>query len=204
MELNYFVAVDLQNDFITGTLANKEADKKVIPAIVEFLKENLPKAEVNSSGYSFVNFYATADTHFVSSLPYTAEKDFPEHCIYNTWGWEFDDRVKEYLVGEKSNVHVIQKPTFGSVDLVRVISNDIDDNIDRLVRYEGVYYKEVEPIVTLFGLDTDYCVVSNAIMLRNFIPNAKVRVLKDLCAGSTPETSEAALLTMKTLGIEIC
>ena len=57
--------------------------------------------------------------------------------------------------------------------------------------------------ITLIGLCTDICVVTNALLIKTAFPEIEIRVLKDCCAGVTPESHEAALTTMKMCQIEI-
>ena len=51
--------------------------------------------------------------------------------------------------------------------------------------------------LTLLGLCTDICVVSNALLIKAFLPETPVRVLARCCAGVTPESHKAALQTME-------
>lgn len=65
------------------------------------------------------------------------------------------------------------------------------------------YLNEEEEIdsIELVGLCTDICVVSNAILLKAFLPNVPITVWADSCAGVTPEKHEAALETMRSCQI---
>ena len=80
-------------------------------------------------------------------------------------------------------VSFIDKPNFGSLEL--------------LSRLEGM--NSVNPIesITLVGLCTDICVVSNAIILKAGLPEIPVYVDSSCCAGVTEESHQAALTTMK-------
>ena len=57
--------------------------------------------------------------------------------------------------------------------------------------------------ITLAGLCTDICVVSNALLIKAFLPETSVRVIADCCAGVTPESHKAALDTMRMCQIQI-
>ena len=57
--------------------------------------------------------------------------------------------------------------------------------------------------VEIVGLCTDICVVSNALLIKTIYPEIKVTVDADCCAGVTPESHRAALLTMKMCQVEI-
>ena len=61
---------------------------------------------------------------------------------------------------------------------------------------------EIENI-TLVGLCTDICVISNALALKTAFPEVDVRVIESLCAGVTKESHDAAILTMKMCQVDI-
>lgn len=52
------------------------------------------------------------------------------------------------------------------------------------------------------GLCTDICVVSNALLLKAYLPDVKIPVDPTCCAGVTPEKHAAALETMKSCQIQ--
>ena len=53
------------------------------------------------------------------------------------------------------------------------------------------------------GLCTDICVVSNALLLKAFMPAVRISVDSACCAGVTPALHEAALETMKSCQIDV-
>lgn len=118
----------------------------------------------------------TRDTHAENYLNTPEGKKLPvPHCIKGTKGWEIADGL--YVEGSK----VIDKPNFGW-------PNWTEEDLE-----------EVE----LIGLCTDICVVSNALIIKAAFPNAVVKVDKTCCAGVTPESHEAALITMKMCQIDV-
>lgn len=163
--MNVLIAVDLQNDFITGALGTAEA-----AAI-------LPRAEHRIRTFEGRVFF-TRDTHG-ADYPDTREgKMLPiPHCIKGTEGWELAPCLLP-PVGE-----VIDKPTFGSTLLG-----------ERLLALH-----ETEPIesITLIGLCTDICVISNALLLRTYLPEVPIYVDAACCAGVTPESHRTALCAMR-------
>ena len=50
---------------------------------------------------------------------------------------------------------------------------------------------------------TDICVASNALLIKAAFPDAAVKVDARCCAGVTPESHEAALLTMQMCQIDV-
>ena len=167
------VVVDMQNDFVDGALGTKEAE-----AIVENVVSKIAGFEGE--------IIATYDTHQENYLETREGKYLPvRHCIENADGWKLNDKVEKAL-SEKSVVR-IKKPTFGSVELVGMLKDcDMTDTE-----------------VTLIGLCTDICVVSNAMLLKAYYPEMNICIDAKCCAGVTPESHEAALTTMKMCQMNI-
>ena len=169
------VVVDMQNDFIDGSLGTAQAQRIV---------ENVVK---KIQAYQGELVIATRDTHGENYLETSEGKHLPvPHCIRGTKGWEIRDEVAKALVQVKGEI--IDKPTFGSKELAERL---------RLMA-EG---EELD--ITLVGLCTDICVVSNALLVKAFLPETPVRVIASCCAGVTPESHQAALDTMRMCQIQI-
>ena len=167
------VVVDMQNDFIDGALGTKEAE-----AIVENVKAKI-------AAYEPENVFATRDTHEVNYMETSEGRHLPvEHCIRGTKGWE----IREDIAAVMPKAHVIDKPTFGSVELAGII-REIGEK------------EEIE--IELIGLCTDICVVSNALLLKANMPEVKISVDSACCAGVTPQSHDAALTTMRMCQIEV-
>ncbi len=168
------IVVDMQKDFVDGALGTKEA-----VAIVD----NVCKKIENFNG----DIIATYDTHFENYMETQEGKYLPvPHCIKNTEGWHLDSKVQASL--DKKTYKVIEKPTFGSVELVEYINSS---------------YNPSETEIELIGLCTDICVVSNALLIKSNFLETKVSVDASCCAGVTPESHNAALVTMKMCQINV-
>lgn len=162
------IVVDMQNDFIDGALGTKEAEAVVGKVAAKIVE------------YNPDSIYVTRDTHGEDYLATAEGKGLPvPHCIKGTDGWELHARIKAAL----TNPVIIDKPTFGSYELTERIA----------ALWESDKAMEIE----LVGLCTDICVVSNALLLKARLPEVPIRVDGACCAGVTPESHEAALLTMK-------
>jgi len=59
------------------------------------------------------------------------------------------------------------------------------------------------PEITIIGLCTDICVISNALILKANFPDAKISVRESCTAGVTPDSHNAAIATMKMCQIDI-
>ena len=130
--------------------------------------------ELTSNYYNGKNYLETQEGR---NLPVV-------HCVKNTPGWELNEKVAAALRDAK----VIDKPTFGSRELAEEL--------------EAIAAKE-EIEVTLVGLCTDICVVSNALLIKAYLPEIQVKVIASCCAGVTPASHEAALTTMQMCQIKI-
>ena len=118
----------------------------------------------------------TRDTHGEDYLETPEGKKLPvEHCIKGTKGWMIADGL------EVDGAEYIDKPNFG------------------WSHWNEWTFDEIEMV----GLCTDICVVSNALILKAEFPEVKITVDASCCAGVTPESHEAALLTMKMCQIDV-
>ena len=173
MKEKYLIVVDVQNDFVDGALGSPEA-QAAVPFIVK-------KVE-NFDGVVLF----TRDTHSESYLSTQEGKYLPVvHCVEDTPGWELIDPLKAYAEHRGSAIY--NKPTFGNTS----ISQDIKALYD-LGNVESVEF---------IGLDTDICVISNALILKSAVPELPVYLDPLCCAGSTPEKHEAALAVMRSCQI---
>ncbi len=127
----------------------------------------------------------TRDTHPENYMETQEGKNLPvPHCIKGTEGWQIRPELDRLRKTEP-----VDKPGFGSVELGRML---LDMN-------------EKEPIasVTLIGLCTDVCVISNALIIKAFLPEVPVRVDAACCAGISPESHDNALSAMAMCQVEI-
>ena len=128
----------------------------------------------------------TRDTHEENYMDTQEGRNLPvPHCIKDTDGWMLNERVQVAL--DAKTYRAIHKPTFGSTELVDI--------------FKGCNEKETD--VTLIGVCTDICVVSNALLLKANYPEMNLTVDAKCCAGVTVESHSAALLTMKMCQINI-
>ena len=173
------VVVDMQNDFITGSLGSAEAQAVVEPAVKRILD------------FDGLILY-TLDTHTTEYLnPKEGQKLPVEHCIAGTDGWAPNAAIWMALMHKNvaDEQHMIAKDTFGGVSLPMRI-------------HEMLGGEEPEEI-TLIGLCTDICVISNALLVKAFYPEATILVDAAACAGATVEGHKIALSAMKTCHIDI-
>ena len=168
------VVVDIQKDFVDGALGTAEA-----VAIVE----NAAKKIREFDGEIFVTY----DTHFENYMETAEGAKLPvPHCIKETEGWELNADIADALADKKYTA--VEKITFGSTELPELVKKAVgDEDFD----------------LTLIGLCTDICVVSNALILKANFPEKEVYVDAACCAGVTVDTHNAALTTMKMCQINV-
>ncbi|MDO5124107.1 MAG: isochorismatase family cysteine hydrolase [Eubacteriales bacterium] len=171
---NFLVVVDMQKDFVDGSLGTGEA-VAIVPNVVKKIK--------GFDGEIFVTF----DTHFEDYLNTAEGRKLPvEHCIKGTNGFELNSQVQNALDGREYKK--VEKLTFGSVELPALIKEAAG--------------KE-DFTVELVGLCTDICVVSNALILKANFPDKEISVDSSCCAGVTVQSHEAALKTMAMCQIDV-
>lgn len=167
------VVVDMQKDFIDGSLGTKEAQAIVTP-VIEKMKS-----------YEKSDIYVTRDTHGENYLDTAEGKKLPVvHCVEGTEGWQLHPEIEALAEPE----HIINKPTFGSMTLMEQLKAENEKEP-----------LEIE----LVGLCTDICVVSNALLLKAAMPENSIKIDASCCAGVTPKSHEAALTTMQMCQIEV-
>lgn len=181
---NVLVIVDAQNDFIDGSLGTDEAKyaiSKICQRILSF-KNGL--------------IITTMDTHGENYLETKEGKYLPvKHCIKATNGWGLNKEIASTIIhqcSKKENdvqYEGLEKPTFGSLELIKMISNYVGD----------------EPFNVIFaGFCTDICVITNALIIKTaFYAQANVIIDEPACAGSTPERHKSAIEVMKSCQINI-
>ena len=188
------VIVDMQNDFCgpEGSLTTPEA-KAIVPKVADYIRTHADKDTV---------LVFTKDTHEVNYMETLEGKNLPvAHCIRDTYGWELSPAIQEALYDVRGKYdscdtyfpymadHVITKPSFGSLDFVNLLyALDDDYGIDE---------------VTLMGLCTGICVLSNAMLVKATLPEVPVRVVEECCACVTPDSHKTAIDAMRLCQIEI-
>jgi nicotinamidase-related amidase len=168
------IAVDMQNDFVTGALGTAAA-QAIVPAV---------DAKLDEARRHGCDIVFTRDTHGDDYLSTSEGRALPvPHCIKGTQGWEIIDALRVYT--ELPQAVIFDKPVFGSLKLAEFAAEN--------------GYTDVEMV----GLCTDICVITNALLLKTFTPEASVTVIAAACAGVTSETHNAALAALKMCQVNV-
>ena len=176
---NVLIIVDMQNDFTSGVLGNKECEAAV-QKVVDVINNN-----------EYDEVYLTKDTHHENYLKTQEGKNLPiEHCIEGTNGWLVREEIIEAVTNNTANLYCIRKSTFGSRHLAKKLRKKYKKD-------------EKNTSITLVGVCTGICVISNAMLIKTALPEAKINVIEKACACVTPESHKTAIEAMKRCQINI-
>lgn len=183
--MKVLLVVDMQNDFINGSLGTKEAEQ-ILPFVEKRIKD---------STEDIIIF--TQDTHYSDYLETQEGKRLPiEHCMHETHGWEIHPSLINAWKKNKYTFRLddipnnsLSKDTFGSKDLIELLTELADE----------------EPIeeVEIIGLCTDICVISNALLIKAYFPETTITVNSSGCAGVSPESHNTAINAMRACQVDI-
>lgn len=167
--------VDMQNDFVTGSLGTEEA-KEIVPNVISKIKN-----------YDGTVVY-TRDTHEADYLSTQEGKWLPViHCVKDTEGWQILDEIQK-LADDVESI-IFDKDVFGSKEMIKYLTElDKKDPIEE---------------IQLVGLCTDICVISNALTIKTYFPQVPIVVDAKCCAGVSRESHENALEAMKVCQVTI-
>lgn len=176
---NFLVVVDVQNDFVNGSLGSVEAQKIIEPLSKKILENK------------YDTVFVTLDTHYNNYLSSREGKNLPvPHCIYDTDGWKINPEILAALDTQK-DVCYIKKHTFGTDLLVSEIRQHLGENKNDFT-------------VEFTGLCTDICVIANVVLVKTaFYESANIVVDSSCCAGVTPDKHNAALEVIKSIQVEV-
>ena len=200
MSNKLYIVIDVQNDFVSGSLGSPWA-VATTEKIAQFLESVHDKSDT-------VGIWATRDTHCdentkdpffgINVSEYEVYENTLEgqklpvrHCIKDTEGWEIVPSVAQYVKRDK----IFDKPTFMSEWLGRIVVGH--------GRANAVNLGQCIDEIVIMGFCTGICVISNALYLRGLMPNTKITVLEDLCACVNEDTHKAALTVMSCCQIDI-
>lgn len=148
-KMKILIVIDMQKDFIDGSLGTKEA-VEIVPAVVEKIR--------NWNG----KVVATRDTHSSDYIQTQEGILLPVvHCIKNTEGWQINSDVKNAL--ELKRAQIIDKPSFGSLELADLMKKEQPEEIELIglctdicVVSNALILKAALPEVPMY-VDTSCC-----------------------------------------------
>ena len=168
------IVVDVQNDFVTGSLGSIAA-QNIIPEVRALVE----KFTINGDA-----IYFTQDTHEIDYLRTQEGQKLPiEHCRYGSFGWQIIDEIniKPTL---NNSIFYLHKNSFGY--------NAWEDL--ELDKYEEIW---------ICGLISSICVITNALLIKTFYPEIPIKFIAYASAGLSPENHKAACEVMRSCQIEV-
>ena len=144
----------------------------------------LPRVREKIASFNGKVFY-TRDTHGEDYMQTREGKNLPvPHCIRGTEGWQISSALADLPTNG-----TVDKPTFGSLALLDLLKEADEE--------------EKIASITLIGVCTDICVISNAMLCKAAFTEAEITVDAACCAGVTPASHATALEAMKMCQIVI-
>ena len=178
--MKLLILVDMQNDFIDGSLGTPEA-QAIVPKVLDKIKNwNSP----------IIWTYDTHDSDYLNTQEGTKLPII--HCVKGTHGWEYPDEINAELNRNNRSFYTSEwykKETFGCLDLAQKLN----------IAQDFINIEEIQ----ICGLCTDICVVSNALLIKAACPRIPIICDASCCAGTTPENHQKALDIMKCCQIDI-
>ena len=173
------IVIDMQNDFLTGSLSCASETK------IEQLLTNVDN-KINEYESNNCRIFYTMDTHDSDYLNTREGKYLPvEHCEKDSWGWQLEERIKDRaFTYAKSSI--VLKDRFGAV-----------------YPWADESFFEPNTDIEIIGVATNICVISNALILRSFFPEINISVDASCCMGTNLSDHYKALSIMEDCHIDI-
>ena len=182
--------IDMQNDFLTGSLGGEHC-RKAIPGCVKLLQEE-----------KWEKVFITIDTHDENYTDTLEGRKLPVvHCLRDTWGQKVCREIADVVYQMKhldeipSNERMfveVEKGTFGSLNLAFAL----DRQIEGLDKVDGAE-------IHMCGVCTSICVLANAVLIRASYPNAKIVIHADACGDVNEEMHQHALACLRAQQCDI-
>lgn len=181
MSKKILIVVDMQKDFIYGSLGSPEA-REIVSNVVAKIKQY--KNEGNM-------IIATQDTHFSDYLSTEEGRKLPiPHCIVNSEGWQIEDGVFDAIRGY-DNLMCVNKTTFGSVAMC--------EKLRELIAVD----EQSEYSIEIIGLVLNICVISNALLVKGYFPEAEISIDLNCTAATSKDDYESACMVLKSCQVDI-
>lgn len=182
--------IDMQNDFLTGSLGGEHC-RKAIPGCVKLLQEE-----------KWDKVFITIDTHGEDYQNTLEGRKLPVvHCLRDTWGQKVCREIAD-VVNQMKHVEEIpsnermfsevEKETFGSLNLAFALDRQID-GLNKVDSSE----------IHMCGVCTSICVLANAVLLRAYYPNARIVIHADACGDVNEEMHQHALACLQAQQCDI-
>ena len=184
-----FVIVDMQNDFVTGSLGG-ENQKNIVSNVIDLTKQAIKEDWL---------ILATLDTHTLSGYNKSREGKHLNinHCILGTEGHKLIPEISELVKDYHKFIEVPKIDSFGLSDVDRLRQN-INYN------FSYMYISSIDELeFHICGLVTNMCVLSTAVSLQNYFTRSEIYIHQDACASFDTNLHREALDIMAGLQMNI-
>lgn len=191
--MKILLLVDLQNDFIDGSLGSEAA-----LAILAPLKKRLDLAKEAGEKIIF-----TRDSHDSNYLKTQEGRKLPIlHCQTGTEGHKLHPAIAPtqaaYVQENATDLYqTIKDNPITVVDKGYFASRPLAEAIAKLTLETEI--SEIE----ILGICTDICVLSNAFALKSYLPEMKISINSNCSATGSPALHEAALAVLASCQFDI-
>ena len=178
------IVVDMQNDFITGSLGNEDC-RNAVKGCVDLCKDE-----------TFRDIIFTRDTHYLNYMDTLEGQKLPvKHCIKGTDGWDIIPELKEF--SQHIRTWIVNKKTFGSIPGTGNMS------VVDYIKYDLAGSDEEEMELHFCGVCTSICVLSNMTICRAAFPNMRIVLHRNATGDVTEEMKQAAFICAKAIQCEV-
>jgi nicotinamidase/pyrazinamidase len=184
------LVVDVQNDFTEGGALGVTGGAAVAAGVTKLVAEHPDAYELVIASRDWHNPDDDNGGHFATDAAPDFCTTWPQHCVAGTTGAEYHPDFDTELV----DVHVRKGQGIPAYSVYEGTTDD-GESVHALLERRGV--TEID----IVGLATDHCVRASAIDAVEH--GRRVRVLTDLVAGVSEETSQAALAEIAHLGVRL-
>lgn len=183
------VIVDMQNDFLTGSLGG-ENQQNVVSNVIDLTKQAIKEDWL---------ILATLDTHTSSGYNKSREGKHlnVDHCILGTEGHKLIPEISELVKDYHKFIEVPKIDSFGLSNVSRLRQN-INYN------FSYMYISGIDELeFHICGLVTNMCVLSTAVSLQNYFTRSEIYIHQDACASFDINLHKEALDIMAGLQMNI-
>ena len=183
------VIVDVQQDFVTGSLGG-ENQQNIVSNVIDLTKQAIKEDWL---------ILATLDTHTLSGYSKSREGKHLniEHCILGTEGHKLIPEISELVKDYHKFVEVPKIDSFGLPNVDRLRQN-INYN------FSYMYISGIDKLeFHICGLVTNMCVLSTAVSLQNYFTRSEIYIHQDACASFNNDLHKEALDIMQGLQMNI-
>ena len=180
--------IDVQNDFTEGGALGVEGGAAVAAGVARLLAEHPNRYDHVFASRDWHDSHNDNGGHFHETPDYV--DTWPAHCVSGTPGADYHPALDETVI----DVHVRKgqgQPAYSIFEGVADDGETVHEALDRL---------NVTSI-DVVGIATDYCVLASA--LDGLESGRTVRILTDLVAGVSAESTAAALTRLESAGAEL-